>query len=127
MELSHYFFADNPGWNLFFAGFAQIPLQIIDEVLNGIHADIQLLTGALHSLAYLGAAENFPAAVLFDDHDGDLFDVLIGSKSTGTFDTLPATTNDAAVLADPGIDHLVIELTAKRTLHGHTSDSLLFN
>jgi hypothetical protein len=51
--------------------------------------------------AHLFAVEDFPATILFDDHDGNLFNVFVGGEAPGAVDALPAAPDHAAILADP--------------------------
>jgi hypothetical protein len=66
-----------------------------------VHADVQFLAGFADTGPHLFAAENFPAAIFFDDHDGNFFNVFVGGEAPGTVEALPAAPDYAAVLADP--------------------------
>jgi glycine hydroxymethyltransferase len=46
-----------------------------------------------------------------------LINTLIGSKATFTFQTLPSSSYNITVFARSRIDHLIIQISTKRTFH----------
>src|SRR6266478_2236733 len=55
--------------------------------------------------------------VFLDDHVGNFVDAFVGGEPPAAFQALAAAANSVADAAFPGIDHLVVNVRAKRTLH----------
>jgi len=113
----HDFFTDHGRRNFLFPCFAKVSFNLVHVLLDQVHADIPFLARFLDSRAHLFTMEDFPAPILLDDHNGNLFDVLVGREPAAAQEALPAPADHAPVLANPGIDNLVVDLPAKWTLH----------
>jgi len=51
----------------------------------------------------------------------DLFNVFIGGKSPGTYQTFPSSANDVSILAHSGIDDLIVDFSAIWAFHRPSS------
>src|ERR1700682_3884260 len=110
-------FADFRGGQLAFGG-------LLHHTLDFIHDCFQLGSGHWpffarfqKSLQNLLPLEALAAPVLLDDHVGNFVDTLVGRESAATFQALAPAANGVADAALPRINHLVVNLRAKRTFH----------
>ena len=117
MKNVHDFFSENRRGDFFFTGLPEVPLEIIHIFFDEVHADITLLAGFLESGAYLTAIEYLSSPVLFDDHDGNVLDVLVGGESPVAHETLSTPANDISILAYSRINNFVVNFATKWTLH----------
>ena len=117
VQLGHGFLTDNRGGQFLFADFTQVSFQVVNKFFDNIHADVTFLTGLFYPATHLFPVKDLATPVLFNDHDGNLFNVLVGCKPTAAINAFPAPSNRTGILAQPGIDYLVISFAAIRTFH----------
>ena len=83
-------------------------------MLNG---DRTLLARTPQSAKYLVAVIWLTAAVLFDDHVGDLVNPFVRSKASCAVQALAATPDRFALFTFARVYNLIFEMTAKWTQH----------
>jgi len=127
MQPGHDLLPDHGRGDLLFPGFPEIAIQLIQKILNHIHADLPFFTGPLNAGSHLLTGKEFPTPVLFDEHDGNFLNPFIGGETPATRDALPTPANGVSGLVQPGINDFVINFTAKRTFHKSLSYSSTAN
>src|SRR6202034_3949214 len=123
-QVAHQESADLGGRALAICRFAHKSLGFIYDGFQLAHRHGPFFAGLQQSLQDLLALEFFPAAILLDDHIGNLVDAFIGGKATAAFQALAATANQIAGATLARVDYLIIQVRAKRTLHSGFSFEL---
>src|SRR5437879_4573919 len=76
-----------------------------------------LLARFQKSLQNLLPLEALAPPVFLDDHVGNFVDTFVGGEAAAAFQALAPAANGVADAALPRVDHLVVNVRAKRTLH----------
>ena len=120
-EAMHDHFADLGGGQFAFGGFVNHAFDFVDDGFEFGCGNGALFTSFEEALEDLLALEAFAAAIFFDDHVGDLVNALVSGKAPRAFETFAAAADGVAGTALAGIDYLVVEMRAERTLHSEVS------
>jgi hypothetical protein len=120
-EAMHDHFADLGGGEFAFGGFVDHAFDFVDDGFEFGCGNGALFTSFEEALEDLLALEAFAAAIFFDDHVGDLVNALVSGKAPRAFETFAAAADGVAGTALAGIDYLVVEMRAERTLHSEVS------
>src|SRR5690606_21345244 len=121
LQLVHHELADFRRGDLLLGPLLQRRLDAVGDRLDLRHADRPLLARLQQPRDQLLPLEAFSAAVLLDDHVGDLVDALVAREAAPAAQTLAPPTDHLPFLALARIDHLVAEMAAVRTLHAGPS------
>src|SRR4029077_14281074 len=70
------------------------------------------------AVQHLLAIEFLAPAVFFHHHVGNFVDALIGGETPAAFQALATAANRLGLFAFARVDDLIIQMAAKRTLHG---------
>src|SRR5882762_1152367 len=113
----HNHFADFRGGQLAFCGLLHHAFDFIDDRFEFRRRDRTFFASLQESLQDFLPLETLAPAVLLDDHVRNFVDALVGSEPAAAFQALASPANGVSDAAFPRINHLVVNVRAKRTLH----------
>jgi hypothetical protein len=117
-EALHDALADGAGGDLALElGFEGIH-DILDEHGDLLDVDGALVTGGADGAGEFLAVEFLAAAVALDDDDAIADDGLGGAIAVAALEALATAADGGALLADAGVDHLVLDGRAFGATHG---------
>src|SRR6266849_3187769 len=121
LETVHDHFADFRGGQLAFRGLVHHAFDFIHDgfQLGGGHGTF--LARFQKSLQNLLPLEALAPPVLLDDHVRNFVDAFVGCESAATLQALAPAADGVTAAAFPRVDHFVVNMPAKRTLHGAAS------
>src|SRR5688500_1748314 len=100
-------------------------LDPVGDTLDRTHADRPLLARFQQARNELLPLESLPAAILLDDHIGNLIDALVAGEPSAAAEALSPSPDDLAFLAFARVDDLVAQMAAEGALHGRSGTSLV--
>ena len=92
-------------------------LDVADEVLDGLGADVALVRADSDAALDLGDVEVLVHPVLLDDGDGLVLHALVACETVSAFEAYAAPSHGASVVGCSGFKDLVLGLTAYWTSH----------
>lgn len=95
----------------------EIGFDLIYDLFQLGYGNGPFFAGLQQALKELLAVEPLPLSILFDDHVGYFFDLLVGGESFLALEAFPAPADAEAVFAFSGIDHLAFGMITERTSH----------
>src|SRR2546426_1385967 len=98
-------------------------LDLLDDILEGVHGDRPLFAGSQEAGHQLGPVEGLPPAILLDHHERNLVDPLVGGEAARARETFTAASHDMPLFPFPGVHHLVLGVSTERAFHDDTSSS----
>src|SRR5437867_249021 len=117
VEGLHHALADLARFHLVEALAEKIRLQPVDDRVKPLGRDGALLARPQEPVQDLLAAERLPPAVLLDHEERRRLDCLIGREPPLALETLAAAADRLPLLGGAGVDHLVLQVAARRALH----------
>src|SRR5216683_653116 len=113
----HDHFADFRGGQLALAGFMHDAFDFVDNFLQFWCGHWSLLARLQEPLQDLLPLEAFPPSILLDHHVRNFVDPFVRREPPAALQAFPPTANGVPAAAFPRINHFVINMRAKRTLH----------
>src|SRR6266851_3529269 len=117
LQPAHDHFADFRGGQLAFRGLLHHAFDFIDDGFQLWRGHRAFFARLQKSLQNFLALEAFPPSVLLDDHVRNFIDALVRCESPAALQALAPPANGVAETALARIDHFVVNVRAKRTLH----------
>ena len=121
LEAMHDHFADFRGGQFPFGGFVDHAFDFIHDGFEFGSGNGALLASFQQPLQNFLALEAFAAAILLDHHVGNFVDALVSGEAAGAFQAFAAAADGVAGAAFAGINYLVVQMRAERTLHSKVS------
>src|SRR4030042_4845843 len=122
-QLRHHPLADPDRGDLFFGAGLEFLFEGFHEVFDGVCAYGALFARLADAGEDLLAVVRLAPSVPLHDEGELLLDPLIGREPPPAGEAFPPSPYDVAVLARPGIDHLVVHVAAPGALHEEGSAS----
>src|SRR6266481_484567 len=113
----HDHFADFRGGQLAFGGLLHYAFDFIHDCFELRRGHGTLFASLQEPLQNFLPFETLAPPVLFDDHVRDFVDAFVGGEPPAAFQALAPPANGVAEAAFPRINHFVVDVRAKRTLH----------
>src|SRR6266567_1352161 len=117
----HDHFADFRGRQLAFRGFLHHAFDFVHDSFQLWRGHGPFFASFQESLQNLLPLKALPPPVLLDDHVRNFVNAFVRCKPAATLQAFATAANRVAHAAFPRIDHLVVNVRAKRTLHGAAS------
>src|SRR6266849_8181694 len=117
LQPAHDHFADLGGGQFALRGLLHHAFDFIHDRFEFRRGHRTLFARFQKSLQNLLPLEALAPPVFLDDHVGDFVDAFVGGEPPAAFQALTAAANGIADAALSRVDHLVVNVRAKRTLH----------